>query len=271
MLKQRIITAIILVCFVLLALFNLDNEQISLVFGLIVLLAGHEVVNMAGLKALWSKTLFLLSMIGTMFYLQLAPLSADISSIFFTFISFYWFFTLIYLVRIPANKTLGKVKKSTLFNGFLCLIAAWLAIVELHLQGQASLILFLFVVIWGADSGAYFSGKRWGRVKLASVVSPGKTREGAYGAIFFAILCGLSMPYVIDIDAPAWSLVVLCVGTAMISIVGDLLESLWKRRAEMKDSGRLLPGHGGVMDRIDSLMAAAPVFLFGLMVIESAL
>jgi phosphatidate cytidylyltransferase len=127
------------------------------------------------------------------------------------------------------------------------------------------LVLTLLVLIWIADSGAYFAGRRWGRRKLAPVVSPGKTREGVYGALAGGLAWGGLAGWWLGLSAGrAAGLVALCLATVLASVVGDLQESLLKRRRGLKDSGRLLPGHGGVLDRIDSLTAGAPVFAVGL-------
>lgn len=150
--------------------------------------------------------------------------------------------------------------------GPIVLTPLWTALVALHGNGEdgPSSVLFLMILIWVADSGAYFAGRQWGRNKLAPVISPGKTWEGVYGAVFGALICGLLLAwYRSDIEGFHW-LVPVCVITVLMSVVGDLFESVMKRKMDMKDSGTLLPGHGGVLDRIDSLTAAAPVFVLGL-------
>lgn len=125
-------------------------------------------------------------------------------------------------------------------------------------------VLFLFVLIWVADSGAYFSGKRFGREKLAPHISPGKTREGVYGAIAASLIyAGITAVAMQLPGLLALKFVVLALITVIFSIIGDLFESLIKRHSQVKDSGDLFPGHGGVFDRFDSLFAAAPVFVAG--------
>jgi phosphatidate cytidylyltransferase len=127
-------------------------------------------------------------------------------------------------------------------------------------------LLYVFVLVWAADTGAYFAGRALGRRKLAPAISPSKTQEGALGGL---VLCGLwavvGGVYIFEVSG--WMLGAL-VGwstlAAGLSIVGDLSESMFKRRAGLKDSGMLLPGHGGMLDRIDSLMAVAPFMALGL-------
>ena len=127
------------------------------------------------------------------------------------------------------------------------------------------MIIVLFSLVWGADSSAYFVGRRFGRYKLAPRVSPGKTWEGIGGAVLAGMLIGACAGWWCGLEAETGALfVVLCVVTVAISIVGDLTESLIKRHGGVKDSGSLLPGHGGLLDRVDSLTAAAPVYLLGL-------
>jgi phosphatidate cytidylyltransferase len=145
--------------------------------------------------------------------------------------------------------------------GLVVLVPAWLALSQLHAHNPL-FMLFLLLLVVAADVGAYFAGRRFGRHKLAPRVSPGKTWEGVGGGVVGATIVAiigalwLHMPFLLFIA--------LCVVVVFASIVGDLTESLFKRHAGLKDSGNLLPGHGGVLDRVDSITAAAPVFLVGL-------
>ena len=140
---------------------------------------------------------------------------------------------------------------------------AGLILLKVFIAGGAALLLYLLLMVWAADTAAYFAGKSWGRRPLASRISPAKTQEGALAGLIAAIVIGLG--YVIVTDrawGEAWVFVLLSLITATVSIFGDLMESLLKRAAQVKDSGTLLPGHGGLLDRIDSLAAASPVFVF---------
>jgi phosphatidate cytidylyltransferase len=147
--------------------------------------------------------------------------------------------------------------------GVLILSSVFLAMIQLHQTPAigSGLVMFLFVLIWVADSGAYFAGRAFGKHKLSPHVSPGKTWEGAFGALLGAVVCGVVLHRFEWFELSVMQLVFVCVATAWVSIGGDLFESVMKRQADVKDSGNLFPGHGGVLDRIDSLLAAAPVFL----------
>jgi phosphatidate cytidylyltransferase len=126
-----------------------------------------------------------------------------------------------------------------------------------------SYLVFVLVLVFAADIGAYFAGRNFGRLKLAPRVSPGKTWEGVLGGLVSAALVAVVGAYWFDL--PLARFLPLCTAVAAVSIVGDLTESMFKRYVGLKDSSKLLPGHGGILDRIDSLTAATPVFALGLM------
>ncbi|MBK6658480.1 MAG: phosphatidate cytidylyltransferase [Proteobacteria bacterium] len=152
--------------------------------------------------------------------------------------------------------------------GWLALAPAVLALLVLLERGPAQL-LALFALVWGADVFAYFGGKTFGRRRLASHVSPGKTWEGLLAAVVGTQLLALAGAGLLA-RAPLAAVLALAALTLLASVVGDLTESLLKRLRGVKDSGALLPGHGGLLDRIDSLLAAAPVFTLGLILMEQA-
>lgn len=162
--------------------------------------------------------------------------------------------------------------------GGVILIPAWLSLILIHSSTSQtspvntsgiSLIIFLFLLIWLADSAAYFSGRKFGSKKLANNVSPGKSWEGVYGALSMSLIFGASYAIYADMQfIAAVYFILLVLLTASFSILGDLVESMFKRMAGIKDSSNILPGHGGVLDRIDSLTSAAPVFFAGLWAME---
>lgn len=147
--------------------------------------------------------------------------------------------------------------------GLLGLSFAWLALARMRLdweQGQYA-VLYALLIVWVADSGAYFAGRQWGTTKLAPAISPGKTWAGLWGGLGACALLALVVGYWRELGLI--SLLAVTLAAAVYSVVGDLVESLAKRHAGVKDSGNLIPGHGGVLDRFDSLLAAAPILMLG--------
>jgi phosphatidate cytidylyltransferase len=146
-------------------------------------------------------------------------------------------------------------------SGMLVIVPAYVAIDWLY-QISPWTLLFMLLIVWLADIGAYFAGKTFGRVKLAPHISPGKTWEGAIGGLVAVmVLIGIESLW---LDFPVSSIIPLAIAVAVISVIGDLTVSMFKRTAGVKDSGTLFPGHGGMLDRADAIMAAAPVFALGL-------
>ena len=146
----------------------------------------------------------------------------------------------------------------------MVLLPAWSGVVWL-LENDSAMLLIFFTLIWVTDGVAFFVGKRWGRRRLASHVSPGKTWEGLIGGLGFGTIYAVAVSSAMALSVAAQIVFIVTAVAAMIaSVIGDLFESMLKRRVGMKDSGRILPGHGGVLDRIDGLVAATPIFVAGL-------
>ncbi len=172
----------------------------------------------------------------------------------------WWILALVLVVRYPRSFSSTFVALA----GIVVLLPSWALLVRLHGDAArgAELAFTLLIIVWAADVGAYAFGRLLGRTKLAPAVSPGKTWEGVTGGVVTAgLAAGLAAAW---LGLPADRLVVLGVATALISVLGDLTQSMFKRNVGLKDSGKLLPGHGGVLDRIDSLTAAVPAFVVGL-------
>ncbi len=266
MLWQRVLTALVLAPLVVLGILFLPSDLLALVLGALVLLGAQEMAGLCHLRrptaiALYSAVIAALLCL-VWWALRAAPLAA------LQWAMGIWWVT-ITLVLIARRRDLVRVEQrrpAMLLLGGLILVSAWISVVRLHEMGEYGplLVLYLFVLIWGADTAAYFAGRRFGTTKLSPFVSPGKTWAGAVGAAAATALLGalLSMSSVAG-DAQPLGVVLLSLLVALVSIGGDLFESRLKREAGVKDSGSLLPGHGGILDRIDSLLAAAPVFALG--------
>ena len=177
------------------------------------------------------------------------------------FTTCWWLLALLWLLIAPQQTRAW----STAVAGLLALVPAWVALtrmVELWPRG-AQWVLFILTLAFAADTGAYFAGRAYGRLKLAPLVSPAKTWEGVIGGMVLAAVVGYAGSRWFDLSPRGF--VPLCLAGAAFSVVGDLTESMFKRAAGLKDSGRLFPGHGGVLDRVDGVLATTPVMCLGLL------
>jgi phosphatidate cytidylyltransferase len=178
----------------------------------------------------------------------------------------WWLVALLCVITFPASSNLWGAVITRALIGWLVLVPAWFAFVYLRAQmGGEWLILFMLGLVAAADIGAYFSGTWFGRHKLAPAVSPGKSWEGVFGGILSSVVLAVVVWYTTHQQLSLGVWLAVAVVTVLASILGDLTESMVKRYRGVKDSGSLLPGHGGVMDRLDSISAAAPVFALGLL------
>ncbi|QLF94813.1 phosphatidate cytidylyltransferase [Pseudomonas sp. ABC1] len=260
MLKQRIITAAILLPLALCGFFLLSGLSFALFIGLVVTLGAWEWARLAGYEAqtvrLGYAALVALALVLLYHVPLLAPWVMAVSLL-------WWLAAILLVFGYPGSQRFWGGKGGSLIIGLLVLLPAWQGLLLLKQWSDAGwLILAVMLLVWVADIGAYFSGKALGRRKLAPAVSPGKSWEGLLGGLLASLL--LSLVVLIYCGWPtARVLAALLVAAivVLISVVGDLTESMFKRSAGIKDSSQLLPGHGGVMDRIDSLTAAVPVFV----------
>jgi phosphatidate cytidylyltransferase len=177
----------------------------------------------------------------------------------------WWLLALAWIANFNwAQKHSPRTQAIKLVAGSLSVVPAWCALGWLHAgsQGGPAWTLYALGVVWAADSGAYFIGVRYGRRKLAPRISPGKSWEGFWGGLGFSLLLSVVAWPTLGLTWGAWpALALLTLLAALASVLGDLFESLLKRHAGIKDSSDLIPGHGGVLDRLDSLLAALPVFV----------
>ena len=281
MLKQRLITAAILIPLVIWSVFNLSTYTLSLVFAAILAAGAWEWAALAGLSTTGSRVFYVVAVLLFLVLSSWTIMTPVLLYIVMGIALTWWVCALIWIqwyshqisrqedvTALNAAISASRLKWNYVVSGILVFVPPWVALIVIHDEGFKGpyWVLFILVLIWGADSGAYFAGRRWGRRRLAPLVSPGKTWEGVLGASIVTIL--LAMLGGMLLEVPGFGLinfVLLCLLTTLFSIVGDLLESMLKRQAGVKDSGHVLPGHGGVLDRIDSLVAGLPIFAFGLL------
>ncbi|WP_262965818.1 phosphatidate cytidylyltransferase [Methylobacter psychrophilus] len=293
MLLQRIITALVLAFLIALAVFTLPTESLSfnfsLVIGLITLLGAWEWSHLAGVTSPVKRGLFLLAlilpMLGLHFWTQILEMIAqatdwpdvrDYSGALEWLVIppvLFWILVMILIRNTPTGvlnlKLNGRYK---VLIGWFILLSAWLFLSRLRSFYGPQMTMYFLILIWAADISAYFVGKKWGSTKLAPEISPGKTVAGMYGALIAAAVCAaIFIGYYGYRDGFMWSrifdFVLLSVLTVLVSIYGDLFISVVKRQCGAKDSGTLLPGHGGILDRIDSMIAAVPFFYAGIVLI----
>ena len=286
MLLQRIITALILVPLVVLAVFQLPPEYFSLLIGLITLLAAWEWTNLIGINSPFKRGLFLLALILPMlwlhFWTQFLELTAQVldwpdvrnysGAVEWLVVVpvLFWILVMILIRNTPAGILKLEMKpRYKALIGWLVLFATWMFLSRLRAFYGHELTLYFLILIWAADIAAYFVGKKYGKTQLAPEISPGKTVQGMYGALIAGGVCAIVLsliygfPWMVTSD-----FVILSVLTVLISIYGDLFFSVAKRQRGVKDAGSILPGHGGILDRIDSLIAAIPFFYAGIILIH---
>jgi len=264
MLKQRLLTAALLIPLVVASILLLSTAIFQGVLAIIVLLAAWEWFSIIGFKQNNQKLFSLLVFSLIIVLTSLLPTS---SLLLLTVLI--WLAVLIF-IGVFAHKPLPAValklfmeKNTALMMSAVVLSLFWHGAVELHSSSSLGpqQLLYVMVLVWLADTGGYFAGKRWGKIPLAKAISPNKTWEGVGGALVLGMvwaLIGFVLNFSGEISLFNW--ITLSVFALFISIIGDLFESLFKRCYQVKDSGNLLPGHGGMLDRIDSLIAAVPVF-----------
>ena len=267
-LPRRVTTAVVAVPVAVIAVLALPTGSVALVLAVVVVAASVEWARIAaplratryGFPLVVAVSVLLIWLAGLQWLGWLLVLCAMSLA--------WWCVALVWVIRFEKGRDVaaldGAITRGIV--GWTIIVPAWAGLVYVHASGEdgPSRVLFILLVVWAADIGAYFAGRRFGARRLAALTSPGKSVEGAAGGMVAVGTLGvaaglwLSLPLVTVL-----LLALLCVAAGALSVLGDLMESLAKRRAGVKDSGTLLPGHGGILDRIDSLTAAAPAFAVG--------
>lgn len=280
MLKQRIITALILAPLALFAILFLPVFWFEIAIAGVVGIGAYEWANMSGFTQRPQKVAFMIAAFLVCIALSLNVGSDSIwhqgqlNSLYKSILSIavvWWVVSLFMIIAYPKYSRVWRDNRAIRLSfGVVTLIPTWIAVVALRTSLYdvdeyygASLIFYVLGIVWAADIGAFFVGVKFGRHKLRPNVSPGKTLEGLLGGVAAssAIIAFAALHYQVE-PSRIWLHLVIGGVTVAVSALGDLNESMFKRTAGIKDSGRILPGHGGVLDRIDSLTAAFPVFAF---------
>ena len=263
MLRTRILTALVIFPATLAIVFLLTAAQFRVAIAVLLMIGCWEFRRLADLPAAAGTALFslqaLLMVLGLFYwnFLQAYALPLLLAGC----VAWLLMFSRLYGYSpgsVPGSRYRIAGFLSAIASGLIC----WFSLSWLHAQADGKLVVFmLLLIIWASDTGAYFSGKQFGRRKLAPVISPNKTWEGVYGGLALALVAAFvwSGPLA-HLNIAPLPLVLTTVATALASIGGDLFISIHKRTVKVADAGRIFPGHGGVLDRYDSLMAGAPFF-----------
>lgn len=277
MLRQRVITGVILAALFLLTVIVLPTVWMAIVFAAVAIIGAWEWAGMAGIALQWQRCLYAVCLVPLLVALWLVcdlgglPSRSQVQP-WLGVACLFWSMTVLFIRSYPHGATFWQTPVVCGLMGLLILAATWLSVVFLKtLPGGAWLVILLIVGVAAADIGAYFFGRRFGRHKLAPAVSPGKTWEGMWGGVFAVIVVTVIVwqslpPSLAHLRVSA--LIMLGLSLAAASVLGDLTISMVKRTGGVKDSSGLLPGHGGVLDRIDSICGAAPVLALGLILVD---
>lgn len=266
MLKTRILTAIVLLVGFVADLFLASVDVFALVLSFVAAAAAWEWSRLCGVDSERAQSVFA-ACIGLLVLIALyIPYDESLMRWMLLAGFLYWASVPITFYLAPVKAPINKIDPLSLTLGVFVILIASVSIQFLRSfadQSSVWLLLYAFALIWIMDTGAYFSGRRFGRNKLAPLISPGKTWEGVYGGLAATAVLLLLVLAMADwaVDNKL-KLFVATVLAAAASVLGDLSESRVKRAADVKDSSQLLPGHGGVLDRLDSVLAALPVFAF---------
>lgn len=276
MLKQRVLTAIVLVVLLTTVTTQLDGFWFAAFLALVLLAAGYEWTGFIGLASTGARLGYLVSLLifllGLFLVLGIRPDAAALDTTRVNVVlllgCLFWMLALDMLRSYPQGSSQWNDPSRIALMGLLVLLPTWVGLVQLKfLDPSGRLILVVIALISVADISAFFSGRRWGNRKLAPALSPKKTWAGFWGAMVGSVSLCLVFVWITHryfYPLTLLQVVVLVLASIpliIISIAGDLFESMLKRNRNLKDSGRLLPGHGGILDRIDSLSAAVPLFV----------
>lgn len=281
MLKERVFSAILMIIAVLIAIFWLSPLPLTLILASIIVAAMWEWAQFAGFKhsvpraivAMVTTCILLFIIFANTNYIHAARFLTDETTPILFLGCVWWLIALFLVISYPKSSQIWEKSIIAKFLfGFATLIPFFIGALALRFYNYTInpyqgtyLFLYVCLLVWGADSGAYFFGRAFGNRKLAPKVSPGKSWEGVIGGLFTSAIIAfvflqLAPNHVFGRELATVPFILVSIATVAISVLGDLTESMFKRQAGIKDSSQLIPGHGGVLDRIDSLTAAIPFF-----------
>ncbi|MDB0022014.1 phosphatidate cytidylyltransferase [Candidatus Pseudothioglobus singularis] len=261
MLIKRALTALVLAPIAIAGILLLNETWFSSALGLILIIASWEYCRLVSITSPANKAFFTIAILALAFVFSkntalLAPL---------LFLALTWWLVALYwVIKYPdSHESLKKNIFIPVINGLFLFVPMATSLIILQSQ-NSSLLLFLLILIWATDVGAYFSGRQFGNKKLCPEVSPNKTLAGLYGGVVLAQAIAIFYVFIVVLEPAAKDFLIfsiLAIVVSLVAVLGDLFESLLKRISGYKDSGNILPGHGGLLDRIDSLTSSAPIFL----------
>ena len=264
MLRQRILTAVPLALIVLVIIWRLPPVWMQVVMAAAMLFAAWEWADLSGYRCTTQRLAYVGAVGALIAAIALIDLPARTA---WQVPGLLWWLTIaVWLLDTGRRREPARLPRWLRTGaGLITLSVAWVGVAAIHGRPEAGAfwLTVLVMLVWGADIGGYFAGRRFGRHKLAPTISPNKTWEGVAGGLVLAIAVvvpfrAIAGGFHANLPGYGW-LIAVAIMVALLSVVGDLSESVLKRQAERKDSGRLLPGHGGLLDRIDALLAGAPV------------
>lgn len=265
----RIVTAAVLAPLMIGAVFALPTPYLAVALAGVILIAAWEwsgIIGWTSPGSRWAYTLAFIPVLGVAYG------TTSVAVAWFAVLALalvWWLGAAVWVLRFQQGRGMPawRMPPVRILAGLMVLVPAWVALIVLHAEanGGPRYVVFLMLLIWAADTGAFLIGRRWGARRLASRVSPGKSWEGAGGGLLAGAILAVLFAHLLGVGGDELiAFMLLCMLVVPVSILGDLAESVFKRQAGMKDSGSVLPGHGGVLDRIDSMTSAAPFFVLAL-------
>jgi CDP-diglyceride synthetase len=266
MFRQRLLTAMVLIPLVLAAIYYANYWVFLTVVLLLTTGCAFEWLKLIPVRSMAVKLIFILTLLTGCYLIQFC-------FIYWLFAGLaVWFLILIFVCQFPKLQTWwGRPWVVALFCLILLPLFAQSMVSIFMMDRGRELIVFLLLLVWSADTGAYLAGKQCGMHKLIPGVSPGKTMEGAVGGFVLSMFVALAGCYYYFQPRFLLSWFVIAIMVTLISLLGDLFISMLKRRSHIKDTGHILPGHGGILDRLDSLIAAAVFFYGGMLFLPPGL